>query len=555
MASFAQSQSRPVFLSSVPSSLPKLSSIGTVISAQEQQQQQRTQQNSRVGKLPNDDRHRSPPLLSLHATPFSGAPVSTDVNHAIIHSTWSFFATMPDNQRNQFLKGLLAKCSSTQIDLICTTLNLKISELNIPARCPTIYATDACGKFAPQTRVRKSKSNGAAVILGRNSTASNAKYSQTIQAVHDSFFENLNPDIPAREINKSSTPIPNTHTTPYAYNNAVNISESSRQQIPGYRGQTNKHTPTMTSNMYIKLLNTAYDPAVLLAQTRATTTSPDTLRTLFEFLVARTSKQQHVLTCLQSLSRDPIAGSLEAQNTLPRASQLLECAVRVCDAAHGSLYRVDEATGDVSVVASTWAREGVLEFTSGAGGTADRILGGAHLFRGEVVNLFNVKESDVYTDDVHEFYGSLLHQQQQRREKDHDEYGIGKKSNELIDAAKCEVECVLSVPIVVQGTKVLGAIEVLNKVGTEVNGAPANPYFNAEDEQMLKHLCSIWSILYLGSGGTDGGGISSTGGSSTGKNKDDIKMLMSTANFMSTDLDLNGKLASPNLNHIFDLLT
>ncbi|KAJ3037704.1 hypothetical protein HDU99_010383, partial [Rhizoclosmatium hyalinum] len=55
-----------------------------------------------------------PPMLQLHMTasntislPFSGNMTSfppAEANHAIIQSTWSLFAAMEDNQRNQLLK-------------------------------------------------------------------------------------------------------------------------------------------------------------------------------------------------------------------------------------------------------------------------------------------------------------------------------------------------------------------------------------------------------------------------------------------------------------------
>ena len=53
---------------------------------------------------------------------------SSDSAHAAIQSTWLSFTAMTDAQRNQLLKGLISRCSSKQVDYICTLLNLKTVE-------------------------------------------------------------------------------------------------------------------------------------------------------------------------------------------------------------------------------------------------------------------------------------------------------------------------------------------------------------------------------------------------------------------------------------------
>jgi hypothetical protein len=49
-----------------------------------------------------------------------------DVIHEVIQSTWASFNGMSDGQRNQLLKGLISRCSSKQVEYICTQLNLKM---------------------------------------------------------------------------------------------------------------------------------------------------------------------------------------------------------------------------------------------------------------------------------------------------------------------------------------------------------------------------------------------------------------------------------------------
>ena len=41
---------------------------------------------------------------------------------------WSQFSSMTDSQRNSLLKGLLARSGSKQVEAVCTSLNLKVSD-------------------------------------------------------------------------------------------------------------------------------------------------------------------------------------------------------------------------------------------------------------------------------------------------------------------------------------------------------------------------------------------------------------------------------------------
>ena len=60
------------------------------------------------------------------ATPHLSLDNSEHSVHSSIQSSWAAFSAMNDGQRNQMLRGILAKCSSKQVDYICTMLNLKI---------------------------------------------------------------------------------------------------------------------------------------------------------------------------------------------------------------------------------------------------------------------------------------------------------------------------------------------------------------------------------------------------------------------------------------------
>lgn len=67
-------------------------------------------------------------LLPNSTTTSDASQHGTDGNHAIIQTAWSAFDNMTESQRNTMLKGLLNRCSSKQVDMICTSLNLKTYE-------------------------------------------------------------------------------------------------------------------------------------------------------------------------------------------------------------------------------------------------------------------------------------------------------------------------------------------------------------------------------------------------------------------------------------------
>ncbi|KAJ3203839.1 hypothetical protein HDU82_006278 [Entophlyctis luteolus] len=474
--------------------LPRLTSISTALAVADESSRHLTAKAQ--SSLPH------PPFLCLQVAPQSAVSASavaaipsSEASHSAIQATWTLFAAMSDAQRNQMLKGLLSKCSSKQVEFICTNLNLKLSEPLLPGQPHTLFATDAVGKFSPQTRMPLNrKAPGRIASTHKPDLEEQMRVDSTMR---DHLRTQNGQDAPFRQIHESTTPSPNCAL-----------------QAQNSHPEASHH---LTLNLYIKLLNTNFNPTTVLKQMRSTSNLEST-RTLLEFVILRAHKQQNLLSCLQSLSNPPMPGSLEEQQTPTPMQQVLKCALSVCGAVHGTLYSVDETTGDIHIAASTWAKEGVLEPGSLSPGASvvERILGGPHLFKGEIINMFNVKESDLYTDDIHDFYGVQ---------------------------GKCEVECVLSMPVIVSGVKIIGAIEVLNKHPTGIGGinvSAISPYFNAEDEQMLKFLSSVWTIMANGNkveGFGKSGSKASSGGS---QKKDDIKMLMNTANFLSADMDLNG---------------
>ncbi|KAI9344249.1 hypothetical protein BDR26DRAFT_209620 [Obelidium mucronatum] len=289
--------------------------------------------------------------------PFSGNMTSfppAEATHAIIQSTWGLFAAMGDAQRNQLLKGLLTKCSTKQVDLICTCLNLKMAEPTLPGHGPTVFATDAVGKFSPQNRIMTGrKSSTRSPLRPQHQTKSADPHS--IGAIQTNANIN-NPNSPFKEIYISPTPTHNKD--PRHPTTLLSTTTTASQQQQSQNSFT-------TPNLYIKLLNTNYNPQTLLKQVQ-NTNNIETARTLFEFVLTRTEKQQSLLTCMQALSNEPAHGTVESLQSISPGQRLLNCALEICGARDGTLYKVDQATGELSVVASTVGDAGRgLGFPSG----------------------------------------------------------------------------------------------------------------------------------------------------------------------------------------------
>jgi putative methionine-R-sulfoxide reductase with GAF domain len=148
-----------------------------------------------------------------------------------------------------------------------------------------------------------------------------------------------------------------------------------------------------------------------------------------------------------------------------------------------------------------------------------QIFGSQMAMKSEMVNIYNLTSSDLYTDELHEEYKEV------------------------------DPQCILVAPIMMESnSKVTGFIEIINKKPSvspnsnissttaigRPNGGPsgsnsnAPPYFNAEDEFCLKTLCSLWTLL-----------LSQTHVRQQALRKsDDIQVLLNTASLMSSELDL-----------------
>ena len=181
-------------------------------------------------------------------------------------------------------------------------------------------------------------------------------------------------------------------------------------------------------------------------------------------------------------------------NTDESLQGLLNCAMNAVDARHATLYIIEPASGDIIVRTSSWRGKGSVVKSSG-------IFGGANaLMTGDIVNMYNVKLSDTFTDEHAEIYDCI------------------------------NPDCILNVPIIAENSKIVGAVEVITK---SIPGVA--PFFTAEDEFLLRGLSSMWILLLNHSEMRE----------RAAQKSDDVRVLLKTVSLMSSELDLNSRYFGP----------
>ncbi|KAJ3316146.1 hypothetical protein HDU76_002049 [Blyttiomyces sp. JEL0837] len=452
---------------------------------------------------------RSPPeianVLGVNALNFS-EPV-----HSTIQNIWSTFNGMGDAERNQLLRGLLAKCSTKQVDLICTSLNLKMTESTIAGCGPTIFANEIPGKYSQQQYRPPKKPVPAkpiAAVSAEHHTSPTKKTpspphhhlnnvketappklpnidkdtrSKEVGFVQESYdtFTNKNIDPEAKETRLLGLDFGPPAQPPSSFDD-VPTNELFRSHFPTPASHPlshhEPHSSFMNANLYIKLLNSAYDTQAIVKQIQKA--GLESTRAVVTFLSERCKKLQNILLCMHD-----VATESETEKAL---IVLLKAALQAVDGKNACLYTVDPLKGDLVVRSSTWMTEGAVV-------PIENIFCGSTVLRNETVNMYNLKTADVYTDALHEVYGRL------------------------------EADCILSLPIVTENAKVTGIIEIAGKAT-----ASSAPYFTAEDEFMLRGLSSMWTLL-----------LNHSQVEQTAMRKsDDIRIVLNTASLMSSELDL-----------------
>jgi signal transduction protein with GAF and PtsI domain len=227
--------------------------------------------------------------------------------------------------------------------------------------------------------------------------------------------------------------------------------------------------------MYIRLINNDYDYQSVVKH--AEKLGAGTARKCVEFLATRCDKIHSLIQCLNSIAnRDDVAQA--------PLMQFLRGVQSVVKAEHCSIYVLEDSSYSL-VKASTFADIDTAVPLS-------CIVGGVEIANGEsMVNVFNTKSSEYYKE-------SLM--------KEHYNF---------------DVNCVLSFPIRDHTSKTYGIIEVVNKTS-------GPPFFDAEDEGMLKTVTNFWNLL-----------IRVPSSELQGKTRtDDIRVLINTASLMSADAEM-----------------
>ncbi|RKO84093.1 GAF domain-like protein [Blyttiomyces helicus] len=233
--------------------------------------------------------------------------------------------------------------------------------------------------------------------------------------------------------------------------------------------------PFLNTNLYIKLLNAANDADAI--SRHLSRGGPESLKAFNTFLTSRLRKLQSLLSTAHRMC---------SQSDPERAMHLaIATLLEGVDAKHGCLYVVEEGSEEVEVRASSWVDVGSRI-------RLERVFCGEALARGGegLVNVFNVKASEFFSDALEETYGGVA------------------------------PECVLSAPVVVEDGEVAGILEVVNKGG----GAP---FFDAEDEFVIRAVASVLGLLIAHSNVRNAGM----------RRSDDTRMLLNTASLMSSKLN------------------
>ncbi|KAI8805978.1 hypothetical protein BJ742DRAFT_680566 [Cladochytrium replicatum] len=254
----------------------------------------------------------------------------------------------------------------------------------------------------------------------------------------------------------------------------VQSEESMKQIVEG----VDFHHPTshMNTNMYIKLLNKQYTHESLAKQ--LSIGGPTATKKFVEFVSMRIQKLHSIMQSFRKIAIEP--------DITICMKYLVEVVLSVTSGSHATLYTFNEATGTATAEASSWIIS--------PGGL---LYCGNHVFvKGEVVSVYNVKNSEQWNEAADSVY-----------------------RNKYLGG---EPECILAVPVVNDNTRVLGSIEVVNKVHDQP------PFFDAEDEFMIGALSNLWGMLLN----------QLTIREESLRKTDDIRVLLNTASLMSSELDL-----------------
>ncbi|KAJ3017892.1 hypothetical protein HKX48_003307, partial [Thoreauomyces humboldtii] len=374
----------------------------------------------------------------------------TSTANDVIQSMWANFDAMTDVQRNTLLKGVVKRCGETQIAAICTWLNLKFVDDDCGR---TVHPESGASKYVPVPSAKPKRPKPTRADAPKGPLIGSKALSGGVVGLPP--------------MTRHGTAVPQETAT-----------------------SNNGATPTNV-NLYIKLLNTTNADITALADQLTSTAAPATVRAFLGYLTGRVQTFRQLLQTLGDVAHE---GDEETA-----VAALFERASTVADATHVALYILDDAADSVVVRHSNWLPEGTRLPTP-------RLFAAGALMKGEMVNIYNVKTSDLFMEDLDPSY-------------------------ERVDP-----ECILSAPILSAQGRVVAVIELINK------NAPT-PFFNDEDQFAISALASVWGLLLAAIGPQ----IEATHQTA------DLRAILDTASVMSSELDL-GDLVSVIMRTVQELL-
>lgn len=219
--------------------------------------------------------------------------LDVDSTHSYIQHTWSVFSNLNDGQRDQLLKGLISRCSSKQIQLICTCLNLKaVNTNNLPGSRPDF-------KIVPGD------------VYGKYLVAHSKKQIKPASATEEAIVND-----------------------PYVTMAKVMSSSATNSVDSGF----------LNTNIYIKLINNAIDPDTIIKQLAKS--GPEGMKFLMHFLSERCKKLQNILSTIHE-----IALEIDSEKA---SEKLFQCIIDSTDAKYGTVYFTTSQNSKLTIHNSNW---------------------------------------------------------------------------------------------------------------------------------------------------------------------------------------------------------
>jgi adenylate cyclase len=198
------------------------------------------------------------------------------------------------------------------------------------------------------------------------------------------------------------------------------------------------------ANLYIKLVNSQYDMTKL--PDMGTGDAADVVKKHVEFLTQRHQKLRSIVETISEVAKET--------NFHKAIRTLFESIRDVLNAREATLYFAAnrDQTATLNVMESTWLTQGIEVDIS-------RLFCSKKLQDKQYLNMFTVKETEEFLTSADEMYAIV------------------------------DMDCILSCTITLEKTQeVLGVMEFINKR----NGPP---YYDAEDEALVKMLARFWPFV------------------------------------------------------------